>query len=884
MASHQQKATGHAEEARGQLGAGAEEARKATQAKMEQGRQGLSETGQQMKDTSGRAAETAREKSAQAGDVAGRKMEETKQGASEELDRAQESAQKTWEQTKESTAQATEQAKQTAGETAQRTQEAAQGTVDKTKEMASRAAESTQETGKGAAEQSRIAAEEAAAKTRETAQAAQQSVTDTVKGMGERLSEMAQSAKEALGLQAMADAAVKRSEEESNLLDFDTAAVAAVTTEEGVIEPLPDFVEKALVNSRAVYDAMYKRSLEEPEAFWSEVASHFHWNKKWETFHSYNFDTRKGPVDIKWFVGGETNLCYNAVDRHVSAGKGNKVALIWEGNDLGVQGQWTYSQLLSQVCKIANYLKSVGVKRGDTVSIYLPMVPELPAAMLACARIGAVHSVVFAGFSAESLAGRLVDSRSKVVLTATAVLRGTKLIALKSIVDDAIAQCPDDNRPTTVLVYDNKLAISREKASFVEGRDHWWQDEVEKQSEVCPVEWMEAEEPLFMLYTSGSTGKPKGVLHTTAGYMLGAATSFKYIFDHHDDDVFWCTADCGWITGHTYLTYGPLLNGATVLVFEGVPTHPDPGRCWDVVDKYKVTVFYTAPTAIRALMRCGDHWPGKYSLTSLRLLGSVGEPINPEAWRWYHSAIGRGRCPIADTWWQTETGSIMITPLAGAWALKPGSATLPFFGVEPAVLDENGNELQGACSGFLCIKRAWPSIMRTVKGDHARFEEVYFSMFKGYYFTGDGCRRDEDGFYWVTGRVDDVINVSGHRIGTAEVESALVAHESCAEAAVVGYEHPIKGQGIYAFVTLMEGVEQTEEVRTALKSAVRQAIGAFATPDVIHWAPGLPKTRSGKIMRRVLRKIAANDLETLGDISTLADPSVVQQLIELRGV
>lgn len=681
-----------------------------------------------------------------------------------------------------------------------------------------------------------------------------------------------------------ASAAARLAEDDRKYMDFDTAAVAAVSEagEETTIEPLDSFVEKALVKSRAEYEALYRQSLDDPEAFWSPIADQFFWHKKWEKLHSYNFDVREGPIDIKWFEGGETNICYNAVDRHVEAGKGDKVALLWEGNDVGVSGQWTFSQLLDEVCKIANFLKSSGVKKGDTVSIYLPMVPELPAAMLACARIGAIHSVVFAGFSAEALAGRLEDSSSTVVITATAVMRGSKLISLKSIVDDAIDLCPAGHKPELVLVYDNHLAIEREKVKFVEGRDKWWDESVVPQPTSCPVEWVDAEHPLFMLYTSGSTGKPKGVQHSTGGYMIGAATSFKYIFDYREDDIFWCTADCGWITGHTYLAYGPLLNGSTVLVFEGVPTHPTPARCWDIVDKYKVTVFYTAPTAIRALMRCGDHWPGAYRLDSLRLLGSVGEPINPEAWRWYHSAVGRGKCPIVDTWWQTETGSILITPLAGAWGLKPGSATLPFFGVEPAILDEQGNELKGACSGMLVMKRPWPSCMRTVRGDHSRFQETYFSMFKGYYFTGDGCRRDEDGFYWVTGRVDDVINVSGHRIGTAEVESALVSHDSCAEAAVVGYEHPIKGQGIYAYVTLMEGVEPSDQVMAALKAAVRHSIGAFATPDVIHWAPGLPKTRSGKIMRRILRKIASNEIDNLGDISTLADPSVVEVLIKTR--
>ncbi|CAI5493621.1 unnamed protein product [Closterium sp. Naga37s-1] len=633
------------------------------------------------------------------------------------------------------------------------------------------------------------------------------------------------------------------SAESSNMLDFDTAAAEAVTEEEQPVEPLDSFVERALVKSRAQYDAMYRQSLDDPEAFWGAMSAQYHWETPWEVLQEGNMDVRQGAVDIRWFVGGRTNLCYNAVDRHVAAGRGEKVAIFWEGNDLGVSGQWTYSQLLAQVCRIANYLRSVGVRKGDVVTIYLPMVPELPAAMLACARIGAVHSVVFAGFSAEALAGRIADSASRVVLTASAVMRGTKLIALKKIVDEAVAQCGAARlEPSTVLVFDNDLAKQRSHVPFEPSRDVWWQDAVRLQPDTCPVEWMESEDPLFLLYTSGSTGKPKGVQHTTGGFMVGAGTSFKYIFDHHEDDVYWCTADCGWITGHTYLAYGPLLNGSSMVVFEGVPTHPDAGRCWDVVDKYKVTVFYTAPTAIRALS-CDA------------------------ATSWFHSAVGRGRCPIVDTWWQTETGAIMITPLPGAMPLKPGCATLPFFGVEPVVLDEQGREIAAGegeeVAGLLCIKRPWPSMMRTVVGDHARFETNHFAPFPGYYFSGDGCRRDADGFYWITGRVDDVINVSGHRIGTAEVESALVAHDICAEAAVVGYEHPIKGQGLYAFVTLMEGIGQSDEVRAQLKSAVRQHIGAFAAPDVIHWAPGLPKTRSGKIMRRVLRKIAANDIEAL---------------------
>ncbi|KAG1677246.1 hypothetical protein FOA52_013445 [Chlamydomonas sp. UWO 241] len=513
------------------------------------------------------------------------------------------------------------------------------------------------------------------------------------------------------------------------------------------------------------------------------------------------------------------------------------------------------------------------------------MILELPIAMLACARIGAVHSVVFGGFSAEALAGRMEDATSKVLLTCSGVRRGTKPISLKKIADDAVKQCAAAGHTVeSVLVYENDNAFAAVDTPFTAGRDHWWQSETALMGTTCEVEWVDAEHPLFLLYTSGSTGRPKGVLHTTGGYMVYAAITAKYVLQLQRGDVYWCTADCGWITGHTYLAYGPLLNGATNVVFEGVPTHPTPARCWEVVEKLKVTQFYTAPTAIRSLMRSGDEWVKACDRSSLKLLGSVGEPINPEAWRWYHEVVGDSRCPIVDTWWQTETGGHMITPLAGVWPEKPGSATLPFFGVAPAVLDEKGNELTGACEGVLAMKQPWPSVLRTVYGDHKRFEETYFGPFPGYYFTGDGCRRDEDGYFWITGRVDDVINVSGHRIGTAEVESALVAHPACAEAAVVGFDHPIKGQGIYAFVTLMEGVETGEALRKELIISVRGHIGAFAAPDVIHWAPGLPKTRSGKIMRRVLRKIASKEEDQLGDISTLADPGVVANLVANRGM
>ncbi|PRW59907.1 acetyl-coenzyme A chloroplastic glyoxysomal-like [Chlorella sorokiniana] len=660
-----------------------------------------------------------------------------------------------------------------------------------------------------------------------------------------------------------------------------------------VHQPPEHVVKGAHVDSLAKYKDMYARSLSDPEGFWGEFASQFHWNKKWSTgadFHKYNFDLNKGGISLSWFNGAETNVCYNCVDRHVKEGNGDRVAFFWEGNDVGQATTTTYKELQDMVCQIANYMKSQGVGKGDDVTIYMPMVPELPAVMLACARIGAVFSVVFAGFSAESLAGRISDSSPKMVVTCSAVKRGPKHIELKKIVDEAlqILDNEEELHIPRVLVYDHKASgVSRDaiQASPVEGRDVWWQDVIGDQSTDCEVTWVGAEDPLFKLYTSGSTGKPKGVLHTTAGYMIGAAATFNYVFDYKPDDIFWCTADCGWITGHSYVTFGPLLMGAKQVLFEGVPTYPDAGRCWEVCDKYGVTLFYTAPTAIRTLMACGEQHVTKHKRTSLRILGTVGEPINPEAWRWYYEVVGNSNVSVVDTWWQTETGAHMITPLPGATPMKPGSATLPFFGVEPAILDDKGNEVEGPGQGYLVIKRPWPSMMRTVAGDHPRFEQTYFSHYKGYYFTGDGARRDEDGYYWILGRVDDVINVSGHRIGTAEVESALVGHHLCAEAAVVPVDHPIKGQAIYAFVTLMNGIEYPpdESVRKELVAQVRKAIGPIATPDVIHWAPGLPKTRSGKIMRRVLRKIASKEEDQLGDTSTLADPGVVQVLLELRG-
>ncbi|KAL4458768.1 hypothetical protein ABPG75_013633 [Micractinium tetrahymenae] len=642
----------------------------------------------------------------------------------------------------------------------------------------------------------------------------------------------------------------------------------------------------AHIHNHREYEEMYKRSIEDPNDFWREIAmSNFHWETPIpEQHHSHNFDVKKGPISTEWFKGGRTNIAYNCLDRHVKEGHGAQPCFLFEGNDPGRDGVVTYEEVLKEVCRVSNWLWSVGVKKGDSVAIYMPMVCELPIAMLACARIGAVHSVVFGGFSSDALASRIEDCKARVLITCNAVKRGTKSIVLKKIADQGCDIAKQQGFTVEhCLVYANEDATSKEATNMVAGRDIFWQDAIPKQADEAEVEWMDSEDTLFFLYTSGSTGKPKGVVHTTGGFMVYAATTCKYTFAMQPGDVYWCTADCGWITGHSYLAYGPLLNRATQVVFEGVPTHPDAGRCWQVVEKYQVKQFYTAPTAIRSLMRSGEEWVRKHDRSSLRVLGSVGEPINPEAWRWYHEVVGEGRCPIVDTWWQTETAGHMITNLPAAWPEKPGSASLPFFGVKPVIVDEKGNELEGECEGYLCIKQSWPSNIRTVYGDHERYETTYFAAFPGYYFSGDGARRDKDGYYWITGRVDDVINVSGHRIGTAEVESALVAHPQCAEAAVVGYEHPVKGQGIWAYVTLLEGVEYDDKLKKELVMSVREQIGAFAAPDVIHWAPGMPKTRSGKIMRRVLRKIAAFEEDQLGDTSTLADPGVVQQLLELRG-
>jgi acetyl-CoA synthetase len=631
-------------------------------------------------------------------------------------------------------------------------------------------------------------------------------------------------------------------------------------------------VQRAHIKSLDEYKRMYQKSITDPEGFWGEIANGFHWQQKWTKVREYDF---KDKIWIKWFAGAKTNISYNCLDRHLEK-RANQVALLWEGNEPTEDKKITYKELHEQVCKFANVLKSQGVKKGDRVCLFLQMVPELPVAMLACARIGAVHSVVFGAFSEDSLRDRIQDSTCKVLITQDTALRGNKNdIPMKSKADKAVVQCPSIEKVIVVKRTGHTVPMQA-------GRDLWWGDLMQTAQPKCEPEWMDAEDPLFILYTSGSTGKPKGVLHTTAGYMVFTAVTHKWIFDYHDGDIFWCTADIGWVTGHSYIVYGPLCNGATSVMFEGIPTYPTAGRFWDVVDKHKVNQFYTAPTAIRALMREGEKWVQGHDLSSLRLLGSVGEPINPEAWLWYHKHVGRERCPIVDTWWQTETGGILITPLPGAIPTKPGSATLPFFGVKPAILDEKGNVVQGAASGALFITEPWPGIMRTVYGQHERFKETYFSRVPGNYFTGDGCRRDADGYYWITGRIDDVINVSGHRLGTAEVESALVSHPAVAESAVVGYPHEIKGQGIYAYVTLKVGREYTDALRKELMAHVSKEIGPIARPDVIHWAPALPKTRSGKIMRRILRKIAENQIDQIGDTSTLADPSVVEHLLKNR--
>jgi len=621
------------------------------------------------------------------------------------------------------------------------------------------------------------------------------------------------------------------------------------------------------------YQAMYRRSIEDPDGFWAEQAQQFvTWIKPWNKVSDWSFDANN--LHIRWFEGATLNVAANCLDRHL-AKRGNQTAILWEGDDPKEDKKITYRELHREVCKLGNVLKGRGVKKGDRVCIYMPMIPEAAVAMLACARIGAVHSVVFGGFSPESLKDRILDSDCRAVITADEGLRGGKKVPLKKNTDAALTQCPDVHTVLVVKRTGGDIAWNAQ-------RDVWYHELVANASADCPPEEMDAEDPLFILYTSGSTGKPKGVLHTTGGYLTFVAMTHKYIFDYHDGDIFWCTADVGWVTGHSYIVYGPLANGAITMMFEGVPNYPSASRFWEVIDKHKVNIFYTAPTAIRALMREGEAPVTKTSRASLKLLGTVGEPINPEAWEWYYRVVGDGKRPIVDTWWQTETGGILITPLPGATKLKPGSATRPFFGVVPAIVDPDGKELQGECSGNLVITRPWPGMMRSVYGDHQRFVDTYFKNYAGKYFTGDGARRDKDGYYWITGRVDDVLNVAGHRLGTAEVESALVLHHAVAEAAVVGFPHAIKGQGIYCYVTLKVGVQPSEELRKELVQQVRKEIGATATPDVIQWAPGLPKTRSGKIMRRILRKIAENELGNLGDISTLADPSVVDDLVKNR--
>ena len=638
-----------------------------------------------------------------------------------------------------------------------------------------------------------------------------------------------------------------------------------------VYDVLPHAAQRALIDE-ATYQAMYRRSIEDPEGFWADMANeHVHWFRKWDRVADWTFD---GDVGIRWFDGAKVNVAYNCLDRHLEE-RGDKPAILWEGDQPGEERRITFRELHAEVCRLANVLKSKGVQKGDRVCVYMPMVPEAAVAMLACARIGAVHSVVFGGFSPDALRDRILDSDCRVVITADEGPRGGRNVPLKKNTHEALEDCPNTHTCIVVRRTGNDVP-------WRNGRDVWYHEVMAEASADCPAEELDAEDPLFILYTSGSTGMPKGVQHSQAGYLLYATLSFKYIFDYHEGDVFWCTADIGWVTGHSYVVYSPLSNGATTVMFEGVPNYPDFSRFWQICDKFGVNIFYTAPTAIRALMGQGDDFVKRTSRESVRILGTVGEPINPEAWEWYYHVVGDGRCPIVDTWWQTETGGILITPLPGCTRLKPGSATRPLFGIEPVIVDPEGNELDGEAEGALCIKRSWPGQMRTVFGDHERFIQTYFATFPGLYMTGDGARRDEDGYYWITGRVDDVINVSGHRMGTAEVESALVLHATVAEAAVVGCPHAIKGQGIYAYVTLNAGTEGTDALKKELVGLVRKEIGPIASPDVIQFAPGLPKTRSGKIMRRILRKVAANEVDNLGDTSTLAEPAVVDDIIENR--
>jgi len=645
------------------------------------------------------------------------------------------------------------------------------------------------------------------------------------------------------------------------------------------VYPVPDAVrEKAFIKGKEEYEKLYKRSIEDPDGFWGEIAEEYvEWFKKWDKVEDYNFDHRKGPISVKYFDGGKLNVSYNCLDKQLKT-RGDKVAIQWEGNEPGEEKAYTYKMMHEEVCRFANVLKSHGVKKGDVVTLYMPMVPELAIAMLACTRIGAIHSIVFGGFSADALKDRIQDCQSVLLVVCDGTFRGAKAVPQKTSADEALTECPSIKKVIVVKRVGDKI-----KCDWTEGKDLWWHEEMAKVNADCEPEWMDAEDPLFILYTSGSTGKPKGVMHTTGGYLVFAAYTHKMVFDYHEDDIYWCTADVGWVTGHSYIVYGPLCNGATSVMFEGVPNYPDMSRFWKIVEKYKVNIFYTAPTAIRAIAKEGDEWVKGADISSLRILGTVGEPINPEAWNWYYNLIGRGECPIVDTWWQTETGGILITPLPGATDIKPGMATVPFMGVWPVLVDDEGKEFtETVASGALCIKKPWPGIMRGVYGDPTRFKETYFEQFPGYYVAGDGARRDADGYYQITGRIDDVINVSGHRMGTAEVESALVKHEKVAEAAVVGYPHDIKGQSIYAYVTLNTGVEKTDDLKKELTVHVRKEIGPIATPEKIQWADGLPKTRSGKIMRRILKKVAADDVEDMGDISTLADPSVVDDIVKNR--